>query len=93
MTAEKLTIGNVNFDKEYVLCSNKIYENGLKLNYVFLIGGTKIIFPDQEGKNSTVIMKKNCEKNIEEISAWFNNIKGLIIDEAPKKSNYFIVGT
>ena len=92
MTMEKLTIGNVNFDKECVLCSNEIYENGLKLNYVFLIGGTKIMFPDQEGKNSTVTVSKICEKNIEKFSAWFNNIKGLIIDDAPHKSDYFVYG-
>ena len=93
MGTEKLTIGNVNFDKEYVLCSTKFYDKGLSLNRVFLVGGTKIEFPDQESKNSTVKISKNLEENENQISAWFNNIKGLIIDEAPQKSNYFVYGT
>ena len=42
MDREKLNIGNVNFDKDSVLCSKYVYEKGQKLNYVFLVGGTKM---------------------------------------------------
>ena len=84
MNAEKMNIGNVDFDKDNVLCAKYIYEKGQKLNYVFLVGGTKILFPDQETENATV------RSDINEISAWFNNIKGLIIEESPQKWNYYV---
>ena len=39
MDTEKLSIGNVDFDKDSVLCSKQVYDKGRKLNYVFLVGG------------------------------------------------------
>lgn len=90
MDKEKLNIGNVDFDKESVLCSKQVYDKGKKLNYVFLIGGTKIMFPDQEGKNSAVSLAMNYNSDVAEICAWFNNIKGLIIEESPQKGNYYV---
>lgn len=90
MDKEKLNIGNVNFDKDSVLCSKQVYERGQKLNYVFLVGGTKIMFPDQDGKNSAVSLATNYNSEVAEICAWFNNIKGLIIEESPQKGNYYV---
>ncbi len=90
MESEKISIGNVNFDKESILVSKKVYERGQKLNYVFLVGGTKIMFPDQENKNAAVSLAMNYNKDVAEICAWFDNIKGLIIEESPRKGNYYI---
>ena len=80
----------MNFDKESILVSKKVYERGQKLNYVFLVGGTKIMFPDQENKNAAVSLAMNYNKDVAEICAWFDNIKGLIIEESPRKGNYYI---
>ena len=90
MNKETLNIGNVNFDKDSVLCSKQVFEKGQMLNYVFLVGGTKIMFPDQEGKNSAVSLATNYNSDVAEICAWFNNIKGLIIEESPRKGNYYV---
>lgn len=90
MNKEKLNIGNVNFDKDSVLCSKQVYEKGQKLNHVFLVGGTKIMFPDQEGTKSAVALAMNYNSDVAEICAWFNNIKGLIIEESPQKGNYYV---
>ena len=90
MDSEKLSIGNVNFEKDNVLCSKYVYEKGQKLNYVFLVGGTKIMFPDQDGKNAAVTLATNYNSEVGEICAWFNNIKGLIIEESPQKGNYYV---
>ena len=90
MDTEKVCIGNVNFDKDSILCSKQVYENGRRLNYVFLVGGTKITFPDQENKNAAVSLAMNYSSDVAEICAWFNNIKGLIIEESPRKGNYYI---
>lgn len=85
MDNSKITIGNVDFDEDSILCSKYRYENGQKLNYVFLVGGTKIVFPDQDTNNARVLLEKNSE-----ISAWFNNIKGLIIENSPQKNRYYV---
>ena len=90
MEMNKMKIGNVDFDKDSVLCSKYIYQNGQKLNYVFLVGGTKIMFPDQEHKNAEVALAKNYNNDVAEICTWFNNIKGLIIEESPQKGNYYV---
>ncbi len=90
MDSDKLNIGNVDFDKDSVLCSKYVYQNGQKLNYVFLVGGTKIMFPDQEAKNAGVSLATSHNNEVAEICAWFNNIKGLIIEESPRKGNYYI---
>ncbi len=90
MESEKISIGNVNFDKESIILSKKIYEKGRKLNYVFLVGGTKIMFPDQENKNAAVSLAMNYNKDVAEICTWFDNIRGLIIEESPSKGNYYI---
>ena len=90
MAKEKMNIGNVNFDKDSVLCAKYTYEKGQKLNYVFLVGGTKIMFPDQETDNAAVSLAKNYNKDVAEICAWFDNIKGLIIEESPQKGSYHI---
>lgn len=90
MAAEKVKIGNVDFDKESILMSKQVYEKGQKLNYVFLVGGTKIMYPDQEAKNAAVSLAMNYSKDVAEICAWFDNIKGLIIEESPRKGNYYI---
>ena len=88
MTKERMNIGNVDFDKDSVLCAKYKYENGQKLNYVFLVGGTKIMFPDQEISNAFVPLDKIYNKEIHEISNWLENIKGLIIEDSPQKINY-----
>lgn len=85
MNKEKIIIGNVNFDKDSILCSKHIFEKGQKLNYVFLVGGTKITFPDQENSNAAVSLALIHNSEVSEICAWFNNIKGLIIEDSPKK--------
>ena len=90
METEKMKIGNVDFDKDSVLCSKYIYQNGQKLNYVFLIGGTKIMFPDQEQRNAVVALEKEYNNDTAKICTWFNNIKGLIIEESPQHSSYFV---
>ena len=90
MDTEKLSIGNVDFDKDSVLCSKQVYDKGRKLNYVFLVGGTKIMFPDQDGKNSAVSLAMNYSSDVAEICTWFNNIKGLIIEESPQKGSYYV---
>lgn len=90
MDKEKLNIGNVHFDRDSVLCSKHVYDKGQKLNYVFLVGGTKIMFPDQEGKNSAVALATKYNNDVAEICAWFNNIKGLIIEESPQKGKYYV---
>ena len=90
MKSEKISIGNVNFDKDSILVSKKVYDKGQKLNYVFLVGGTKIMFPDQEKRNAAVSLAKNYNKDVAEICAWFDNIKGLIIEDSPQKSSYYI---
>lgn len=90
MDKEKLNIGNVHFDKDSVLCSRQIYEKGQKLNHVFLVGGTRIMYPDQEGKTSAVALAMNYNSDVAEVCAWFNNIKGLIIEESPNKNKYYI---
>ena len=87
---EKVTIGNVNFDKDSILVSREVYEKGQKLNYVFLVCGTKIMFPDQEKKNAAVSLATRYNKDVAEICAWFDNIKGLIVEEAPLNWNYRI---
>ena len=66
---EKVTIGNVNFDKDSILVSREVYEKGQKLNYVFLVGGTKIMFPDQEKKNAAVSLATRYNKDVAEICA------------------------
>ena len=88
--AEKISIGNVDFDKDTVLVSREIYEKGQKMNYVFLVGGTKIMFPDQEKKNATVSLATQYNKDVAEVCAWFDNIKGLIVEDAPLNMNYRI---
>ncbi len=90
MASEKVSIGNVNFDKDSILVSKQVYEKGQKLNYVFLVGGTKIMFPDQENKNAAVSLAMKYNSDVAEICAWFDNIKGLIIEESPRKGNYYI---
>lgn len=90
MKSEKISIGNVNFDKDSILVSKKVYDKGQKLNYVFLVGGTKIMFPDQENRNAAVSLARNYNKDVAEICAWFDNIKGLIIEDSPQKSSYYI---
>ena len=90
MASEKVSIGNVNFDKDSILVSKQVYEKGQKLNYVFLVGGTKIMFPDQENKNAAVSLAMKYNSDVAEICAWFDNIKGLIIEESPGKGNYYI---
>ena len=90
MDTEKLSIGNVDFDRDSVLCSKQVYDKGRKLNYVFLVGGTKIMFPDQDGKNSAVSLAMNYSSDVAEICTWFNDIKGLIIEESPQKGNYYV---
>lgn len=90
MVSEKVSIGNVNFDKDSILVSKQVYEKGQKLNYVFLVGGTKIMFPDQENKNAAVSLAMKYNSDVAEICAWFDNIKGLIIEESPRKGNYYI---
>ena len=90
MESKKLSIGNVNFDKDSVLCSKYVYERGQRLNHVFLVGGTKIMFPDQDGKNAAVSLATQYNNDAAEVSAWFDNIKGLIIEESPQKGNYYI---
>ena len=90
MDTEKLSIGNVDFDRDSVLCSKQVYDKGRKLNYVFLVGGTKIMFPDQDGKNSAVSLAMNYSSDVAEICTWFNNIKGLIIEESPQKGSYYV---
>ncbi len=90
MKSEKVSIGNVNFDKDSILVSKQVYEHGQKLNYVFLVGGTKIMFPDQDSKNAAVSLATRYNKDVAEICAWFDNIKGLIIEESPKKGSYYI---
>ncbi len=93
MEPEKINIGNVNFDKESILCSKYVYEKGRRLNYVFLVGGTKIMFPDQENENAAVSLAMSYNSDVAEICAWFNNIKGLVIEESPKKGNYYVCQT
>lgn len=93
MNSKKLNIGNVDFDKDSVLCSKQIYDKGQKLNHVFLVGGTKITFPDQEGKNSAVSLAMNYNSDVAEVCAWFNNIKGLVIEESPHKNKYYVQET
>ncbi len=88
--AEKISIGNVDFDKDTVLVSREIYEKGQKMNYVFLVGGTKIMFPDQEKKNAAVSLATQYNKDVAEVCAWFDNIKGLIVEDAPLNMNYRI---
>ncbi len=90
MKSEKISIGNVNFDKDSILVSKKVYDKGQKLNYVFLVGGTKIMFPDQEKRNAAVSLARNYNKDVAKICAWFDNIKGLIIEDSPQKSSYYI---
>lgn len=90
MDANKINIGNVDFDKDSILCSKHIYDKGQKLNYVFLVGGTKIIFPDQEKKNAAVSLAMNYNSDVAKICAWFDNIKGLIIEEAPQMVDYHV---
>ena len=90
MKSEKISIGNVNFDKDSILVSKKVYDKWQKLNYVFLVGGTKIMFPDQEKRNAAVSLARNYNKDVAEICAWFDNIKGLIIEDSPQKSSYYI---
>ena len=90
MNSDKISIGNVNFDKESILVSKEVYEHGQKINYVFLVGGTKIMFPDQGDNNAAVSLAKNYNKDIAEICTWFDNIKGLIIEESPRKDKYYI---
>lgn len=90
MKSEKINIGNVNFDKDSILMSKQVYEKGQKLNYVFLVGGTKIMFPDQDKKNAAVSLAMNYNKDVAEICTWFDNIKGLIIEESPRKGSYYI---
>jgi len=90
MEQDKLNIGNVDFDRDSVLCSKYVYQNGQKLNYVFLVGGTKIMFPDQDNRNAGVSLAKIHNNEVAEICAWFNNIKGLIIEESPQKGNYYV---
>ena len=90
MDKDKLSIGNVDFDRDSVLCSKYVYQNGQKLNHVFLVGGTKIMFPDQENDNAGVSLAKIHNNDVAEICAWFNNIKGLIIEESPQKGNYYV---
>ncbi len=89
MDKDKLNIGNVDFDRDSVLCSKYVYQNGQKLNHVFLVGGTKIMFPDQDAANAEVSLTKT-NNEVAEICAWFNNIKGLIIEESPQKGNYYV---
>ena len=88
--AEKISIGNVDFDKDTVLVSREIYEKGQKMNYVFMVGGTKIMFPDQEKKNAAVSLATQYNKDVAEVCAWFDNIKGLIVEDAPLNMNYRI---
>ena len=90
MKSEKVSIGNVNFDKDSILVSKQVYEKGRKLNYVFLVGGTKIMFPDQDNKHAAVSLAMHYNNDVAEICAWFDNIKGLIIEESPRKGNYYI---
>lgn len=88
--AEKISIGNVDFDKDSVLVSREVYEKGQKMNYVFLVGGAKIMFPDQEKKNAAVSLAMQYNKDVAELCAWFDNIKGLIVEDAPMNMNYRI---
>jgi len=90
MSSEKINIGNVNFDKDSILMSRQVYEKGQKLNYVFLVGGTKIMFPDQDCKNAAVSLATVYNQDVAEICTWFDNIRGLIIEESPRKGSYYI---
>lgn len=90
MASEKISIGNVDFDKDCILVSREVFEKGQKLNHVFLVGGTKIMFPDQEKKNAAVSLAAKYNKDVAEISALFDNIKGLIIEESPLNAIYKI---
>ena len=90
MASEKISIGNVDFDRDSILVSREVYEKGQKLNYVFLVGGTKIMFPDQEKKNAAVSFASGYNKDASEVCAWFDNIKGLIIEEVQQNWNYRI---
>ena len=54
MKSEKVSIGNVNFDKDSILVSKQVYEKGRQLNYVFLVGGTKIDVTKEYTKDLTI---------------------------------------
>ena len=55
-----------------------------------MVGGTKIMFPDQENSKAAVSVATNYNSDIAEVCAWFNNIRGLIIEDSPQKSNYYV---
>ncbi|MBP3924689.1 hypothetical protein J6E39_05545 [bacterium] len=85
-----LTIGNVSFYKDDIKSSSVVYQNGEKLNCVFLKNGTKMWFKDQEKDARAGVDTGRDAGNNNKYGTGFSNIKGLTIEGSDKEDYYHV---
>lgn len=88
---EPIKIGNVSFYKDDVKSSKVIYQNGEKINCVWLKDGTKIEFKDQDPKaDAEVKTGYYAGENYGPYGTGFEGIKGLHIEGTDKDDFYHL---
>ncbi len=91
MANEQISIGNVSFYKCDIKSSNVRYQDGQKINCVFLRNGTKMEFKDQKAESkANVVIGQDMSVNGQKFGTKFESIKGLYIEGTNKDDYYYL---
>lgn len=91
MSNDSLNIGGVHFSKGDVKTSSVIYQNGQKINCVWLQNGTKLTFSDQDLNARAYVRTGYDMGNDSKYGTGFLNIKGLSIEGTNKDDYYHVM--
>ena len=91
MADEQISIGNVSFYKCDIKSSNVRYQDGQKINCVFLKNGTKMEFKDQRAESrANVVIGQDMSANGQKFGTKFEGIKGLSIEGSNRDDYYYL---